>query len=124
MANFDQSLAVFFLFFIFWCVISVNCGRFYQITHRNQHLYHHREQNQIFDLIFIKKCAKTRSEHILRNISKSRIKITPKVLSGARNDLETPSLDQRYLVEYLGGYRGIFKNYDFLAYFRPLQAKK
>ena len=38
MANFDQSLAIFFLFSISWCVISVNYGKFYQI-HTETNIY-------------------------------------------------------------------------------------
>ena len=58
MANFDQNLAVFFLFFTFWCVISVNCGRFHQITHRNQHLYHQRAITDFLTRFLLKNAQK------------------------------------------------------------------
>ena len=120
MANFNQSLAVFFLFFIFWCVISVNCGRFHQITHRNQHLYHHRGQNQIF---WRDSCQIMRENAFWAHIAQY-LKITPYVRSEARNALETSNLDQRCILGVSRGLRRDFWNFDFLPHFWALQAKK
>ena len=52
------------------------------------------------------------------------LKITPKVLSGARNGLETPNLDQRYLVGVSRRVQRDFWKFSFFTHFLGAAGEK